>query len=212
MTTHSTPVVDTSDLSTQTRLGVGYGFAAYALWGLLPLYFVALAPTGPWETLGWRVVLSLVFCAVLLTVTRSWLLVLAVFRSPRLLMWTLVAGILIYANWQGFLFAAQTGHVLEASLGYFINPIATILLAVVFLHERLRPLQWVAVGVAAIRGTSFAVHDRSVSSSRGDATGTMGGIHHRVDRLHHPDRRHVPTGQTDAHRRTLTNPNSVVRA
>lgn len=137
-------------LSRDAVAGVGYGFGAYLLWGVLPLYFVVLAPTGPWETLAWRVLLSLALCALLLTVTRGWGRLRAIARSPRLLAWSAVAGVLIYANWQGFLFAAQTGHVLQASLGYFINPIATVLLAVLALQERLRPLQWAAVGIAAL--------------------------------------------------------------
>lgn len=130
--------------------GVAYGFGAYLLWGVLPIYFVLLAPSGPWEILSWRVLLSLVFCALLLTVTRAWRRFAAILRVPRLALWTVVAGVLIYVNWQVYLIAATTGQVLEASLGYFINPLATIVLAVLVLHERVRPLQWAAVGVAAI--------------------------------------------------------------
>ncbi|WP_156760726.1 EamA family transporter RarD [Microbacterium karelineae] len=131
-------------------MGVAYGFGAYLLWGLLPLYFVLLAPTGPWETLSWRVLLSLAFCALLLTVTRGWGRLLAVLRSRRLALWSAAAGVLIYINWQVFLFAALSDRVLEASLGYFINPIATVLLAVLVLGERMRPLQWVAVAIAGL--------------------------------------------------------------
>ncbi|WP_396652802.1 EamA family transporter RarD [Microbacterium sp. Marseille-Q6965] len=131
-------------------LGTGYAFGAYLLWGFLPLYFVALAPTGPWEVVGWRVLLSLVFCAVVLTVARGWSRMIAVLRNRRLALWTAVAGVLIYVNWQAFLIATQSGHVVEASLGYFINPIATVLLAVLVLHERLRPLQWAAIGIAVV--------------------------------------------------------------
>src|SRR5690606_1685984 len=108
------------------------------------------APSGPWEILSWRVLLSLVFCALLLTVTRAWRRFAAILRVPRLALWSVVAGVLIYVNWQVYLIAATTGQVLEASLGYFINPLATIVLAVLVLHERVRPLQWAAVGVAAI--------------------------------------------------------------
>lgn len=131
-------------------MGTAYGFGAYLIWGFLPLYFVWLAPTGPWETVALRVLLSLGVCALLLTVTRGWWRMVTVLRTPRLLLWTAVAGILIYVNWQAFLIAAQTGRVLESSLGYFINPIMTVLLAVLVLHEKVRPAQWVAIGIAAV--------------------------------------------------------------
>ncbi len=135
----------------RTRMvGTGYGFSAYLLWGFLPLYFVLLAPTGPWEVVAWRVILSLALCAVLLTFTRGWRRLVVVLRNPRLVWWTVLAGLLIYANWQAFLIAAQSGQVLQASLGYFINPIVTVLLAVIFLRERPRPLQWAAIAVVAV--------------------------------------------------------------
>ncbi|WOF24762.1 EamA family transporter RarD [Microbacterium betulae] len=134
----------------ERALGTGYGLGAYVLWGVLPLYFVFLAPTGPWEVVGWRVLLSLVFCALLLTATRGWGRMLAVLRNRRLASWTALAGVLIYVNWQAFLIATQSGHVIEVSLGYFINPITTVLLAVVVLRERLRPAQWAAIGIAAV--------------------------------------------------------------
>jgi len=134
----------------QNLIGTGYGAAAYLLWGFLPLYFVLLNPMGPWEVVAWRVLLSLVLCAVMLTVVRGWQRLFAVLRNPRLVWWTALAGALIYVNWQSFLIAAQTGQVLQASLGYFINPIFTVLLAVVFLRERPRPLQWAAIGIVAV--------------------------------------------------------------
>lgn len=132
----------------EQSLGGVFVFTAYVLWGFMPLYFVSLAPTTPWEVVGWRVLLSLVFCAVLLAVTRGWARMRAILRDRRLLLWTLVAGLLIYVNWQVFLIGTLTGHVVETSLGYFINPIATVLLGVIVLHERLRVAQWVAIGIA----------------------------------------------------------------
>ncbi|MFB4349061.1 EamA family transporter RarD [Microbacterium sp. CR_7] len=135
--------------SAQTA-GVAFAGGAYLLWGFLPLYFVLLAPTGPWEVVAWRVLLSLVFCALLLTVTHGWTALFAIVRRPRLLGWTALAGLLIYVNWQVFLIGTLSGHVVETSLGYFINPIATIILGVVVLKERIRPLQWAAVGIATL--------------------------------------------------------------
>ena len=130
-------------------LGGIYAFIAYLLWGFLPLYFLLLAPTGPFEIVAWRIVLSLVFCALLLTVTRSWPKLIAIIRQPKLLGLTALAGGLIYINWQVFIYGALTGHVLETSLGYFINPLATVLLGVLVLHEKLRTVQWVALAFAA---------------------------------------------------------------
>ncbi len=130
-------------------LGGIYAFSAYFLWGFLPLYFLQLAPTSPWELVAWRIVLSLIFCAFLITVTRTWRRFSSIVRQPRLLGLTALAGVFIYINWQVFMIGALTGHVIETSLGYFINPIATVLLGVLVLRERLRPTQWVAIGIAA---------------------------------------------------------------
>lgn len=135
--------------ATQTA-GVAYAGGAYLLWGVLPLYFLLLVPTGPWEVVAWRVLLSFVFCILLLTVTRGWTAIGAIIRQPRLLGWTALAGVLIYVNWQVFLIGTLNGHVIETSLGYFINPIATVLLGVFVLKERIRRLQWAAIGIAAV--------------------------------------------------------------
>ncbi|WP_315549372.1 EamA family transporter RarD [Microbacterium aurum] len=134
----------------EERLGGIYAFAAYFLWGFMPLYFLLLAPIGPWEIVVWRILFSLLFCAILLTVTRTWGKLLAILRDRRLVFWTIIAGLLIYVNWQVFLIGILTGHVIEGSLGYFINPIVTVLLGVLVLKERLRIAQWVAIGFAAL--------------------------------------------------------------
>jgi chloramphenicol-sensitive protein RarD len=140
---------ETTTRATRTA-GVAYAGAAYLLWGILPLYFLLLVPTGPWEVVAWRVLLSLVFCLLLLTVTRGWAAFGVILRQPKLLAWTALAGVLIYINWQVFVIGTLTGHVVETSLGYFINPITTVLLGVFILRERIRRLQWAAIGIAAI--------------------------------------------------------------
>lgn len=145
----STPTLESGTRRAQT-VGVSVTFGAYLIWGVLPLYFLQLLPTGPWELVAWRVALSFVFCLLLLTVTRGWPAFLAIVRQPRLLGWTALAGVLIYINWQVFVLATLSGHIVETSLGYFINPIATMLLGVFVLHERLRPLQWAATGIATV--------------------------------------------------------------
>lgn len=139
-----------TDPARESALGGVYAFVAYFLWGFLPLYFLSLSPTDPWEVVAWRIVLSLVFCAILLTVTRTWRKLWAILHNRRLVFWTIVAGLLIYVNWQVFLIGTLTGHVIEGSLGYFINPIVTVLLGVLVLHERLRTAQWVAIGIAVL--------------------------------------------------------------
>ncbi|MEV7609828.1 EamA family transporter RarD [Microbacterium sp. NPDC089320] len=135
--------------ATQTA-GVAYAGGAYLLWGVLPLYFLLLTPTGPWEVVAWRVLLSFVFCLILLTVMRGWAAFGAIVRQPRLLGWTALAGILIYVNWQVFLIGTLSENIVETSLGYFINPITTVLLGVFVLKERIRRLQWAAIGIAAV--------------------------------------------------------------
>lgn len=130
--------------------GTLYTIAAYLLWGVFPLYFILLAPTGPFEVVAWRLLLTLVFCVLLLTVTRGWQRLIIIWRQPRLLVLTGLAGILIYINWQVFVIATMNEQVVETSLGYFINPIFTVLLGVLVLHESIRPAQWVAIGIAAV--------------------------------------------------------------
>ena len=140
-----------------TRRGYLYAVSAYGLWGLLPLYFLALAPTSPFEVVPWRILFSLVFCALLITVTRRWRDFVAIARQPRLVGTMALAGVLIYVNWQVFLYGTLTGHVVETSLGYFINPIVTVFLGVFFLRERLRPAQWVAVGISLVAVAVLAI-------------------------------------------------------
>lgn len=130
--------------------GLVYAIAAYGLWGFLPGFFLLLAPASPWEIVAFRILMSLVFCAILLTVTRGWRAFAGLSRQPRVLFTMGLAGVLIYVNWQVFVLATLTGHVVEGSLGYFINPIITVALGVVVLRERLRPLQWVAVGISVV--------------------------------------------------------------
>lgn len=137
-------------VSDQRTIGGIYTFASYLLWGFLPLYFLVLAPTGPWEVVAWRVLLSLLLCILVITVTRTWRALGAILRQPRLVLWTIFAGVLIYGNWQAFLIGTLSGRIVETSLGYFINPIFTVLLGVMVFRERLRVAQWAAILLAAV--------------------------------------------------------------
>lgn len=130
--------------------GIVYAFLAYGLWGVLPLYFLTVAPTGPWELVAMRILFSLLVCAVLLWVTRGWRQFWGHARNRRTSLLFGLAGALIWVNWTVYVLAVFSGHVVEAALGYFMNPLVTIFLGVVFLRERLRPLQWVAVGIALL--------------------------------------------------------------
>ena len=132
----------------ERSVGVASAFGAYLIWGFLPLYFLLLMPTGPWELVAWRILLAFVFCIILLSVTRAWRSFGRILRQPRLLLLTAVAGVFIYVNWQVYILATLTGHVIETSLGYFINPIVTVLLGVLVLRERLRLTQWIAIGIS----------------------------------------------------------------
>lgn len=132
------------------RAGYLYGIAAYLFWGAFPLFFALLTPVGPWEIVPWRVITAVAFCLVAVTALRAWTPLLRILRSPRQLGWFVLSAALLYANWQIFVLAIVTGHVIEASLGYFINPLMTVLIGVFVRKERLRPAQWAAVGVAAL--------------------------------------------------------------
>lgn len=132
--------------------GLVAGLSAYLLWGVLPLYFELLKPTGAVEVVAHRVLWSLIFCAVVLSATRTWRALGVVLRSGRTMLLVAAAAVLLAVNWLTFVFAALSGHVVDAALGYFINPLVTVLLAVLVLRERLRRTQWVALGfgVAAV--------------------------------------------------------------
>lgn len=133
-----------------SRLGLIYAVSAYLLWGFLPIYFIVLAPAGPFEIVAWRVVFSVVFCGILIAATRAWRAFFALLHRPRIVLTLGLAGAIIYINWQTYVYGVMTGHVVEAALGYFINPIVTVFLGVIVLRERLRRAQWVAVGVSVL--------------------------------------------------------------
>ena len=139
-----------SDETQRRRAGLLNGAGAYLLWGFLPLYFSALAPAGSLEILAHRIVWCLLVCAVLLAITRGYTTVWSVLRSPRSTGLLTAASILVGINWLGFLLGVELGRVVKVSLGYYINPLITILLGVIFLREKLRPLQWAAVAVAVV--------------------------------------------------------------
>lgn len=130
------------------RKGFVLGLGAYVIWGFFPLYWPLLEPSGPVEVLAHRVVWSLAAVGALLLLARRWQAVRVVLRSPRTLLYLAVGSIVIGLNWILFIWGVNNGHVVEVSLGYFINPLVTILIGVLLLGERLRPVQWAALAVA----------------------------------------------------------------
>lgn len=144
------------DVSEVTR-GTAMGIAAYLLWGLFPLYFDALKPTGPWEILAHRILWTLVLCGAALLILRDLGWIRPVLRQPRLLAGVTIAALLISTNWIVYIVAVTSGHTSDAALGYFLNPLVTVALGVVVLRERLRPLQWVAVGIGVLAFVYLAV-------------------------------------------------------
>ena len=138
--------------------GLVYGISAYTLWGVLPLFFLLLRPATAVEIVAWRIVLSLIFCALLLTVTRGWPALVRILRDRRTVLIMGGAGALILVDWLVYVYATLSDHVVEAALGYFTNPIVTVLLGVFVLRERLRALQWVAIGVSAVAVLVLAIN------------------------------------------------------
>jgi chloramphenicol-sensitive protein RarD len=127
-----------------------YAFAAYGAWGVFPLYFKALRGLDAPEILAHRIAWSAVFLAAVVTAQRRWREYARAFRSWRWVGTYALSTALVTTNWLLYIWAVVTGHVLDASLGYFMNPLVNVLLGVVFLKETLRPRQAMAVGLAAL--------------------------------------------------------------
>lgn len=130
--------------------GVIYVFLCYLIWGVFPLYFLLTAPATPFEIVAERVLFTLLFCAILVPLTHHWSALRSVLARPRTLLLLGTAGLLIFVNWLLYIIATTSGNVMEASLGYYINPIVSVALGVVILGEKLRTLQWAGIAVAAL--------------------------------------------------------------
>ncbi|MCX4818658.1 EamA family transporter RarD [Streptomyces sp. NBC_01142] len=131
----------------EQRAGLLYGIGAYGMWGLVPLFWPLLKPSGAMEILAHRMVWSLAVVGIALLALKRWGWVRELIRQPRKLGLIAVAAAVITVNWGLYIWSVNTGHVVEASLGYFINPLVTIAMGVLLLKERLRPAQWAAVGI-----------------------------------------------------------------
>ncbi|GAB7005846.1 EamA family transporter RarD [Nocardioides sp. AN3] len=141
----------------EQRTGVLYGVAAYVMWGAFPLFWPLLEPAGAFEILAHRLIWSMVVMAALVVAMRRtrqfWRLV----QTPRTLALLAAAGVTVSINWTGYIWGVNHGYVVESSLGYFINPLVTVLMGVLILRERMRPVQWVAVGIGSVAVLVLAV-------------------------------------------------------
>jgi len=134
----------------KNKTGLLFGVGAYTIWGLLPLYWPLLVPASPLEIVSHRAVWTLVFCILVLAATRALKSTLATLRRPMMAVKLFLTSILVSINWLVYIWATNNGHVVEASLGYYINPLIIIGFGVILLKEKMRPLQWIAVAIASI--------------------------------------------------------------
>ncbi len=129
--------------------GMAYAVVAYTLWGVLPIYWKELQGVPAYEILCHRMVWSLVFVVFLLMIRGRWAWLRTVISQPRRALVFLSTGCLLGINWFTYIWAVNSGYIVETSLGYFVNPLLYVLLGVIFLKEKLRPWQWAAIGIAA---------------------------------------------------------------
>jgi chloramphenicol-sensitive protein RarD len=139
------------------RRGLAYGVAAYLLWGLFPLYWPLLEPAGAVEILAHRIAWSLLTMVVVVVASRRLPQLRALLGRHRARNLLTVAAVVIAINWGTYIYGVNNHRVVETSLGYFINPLVTVLMGVVILRERLRPWQWVALGIASVAVLGIAI-------------------------------------------------------
>jgi chloramphenicol-sensitive protein RarD len=128
-----------------TGKGLAVGLSAYLIWGSFPLIITGLAFAGPWEIVVWRIVFGFLTAAAVISYRRDFKTLWTVMKNWKQFRWVIASTVFIMINWQIYVIAIVEHHVIESSLGYFINPLMTIALAVVFLGERLSKMQWAAV-------------------------------------------------------------------
>jgi len=134
----------------KTKVGLLFGVTSYVLWGLFPLYWPLLKPANPLEIVAHRAVWTLVFCAIVLGLSRRLRTTLKLLTNPQNLIRLSFASIFISGNWLIYVWGVNHGHIVECALGYYINPLVIVLFGVILLKEGMRRLQWVAIGIASI--------------------------------------------------------------
>ncbi len=134
---------------TEGNTGLLLGFSAYAMWGFFPLYWPLLQPSSPYEVLAHRIIWSLVFMMIVNSVFHLWEPVRIAWRSAKTRRLLALASFFVTINWGLYIWSVQTNHVVDAALGYFINPLVSVAMGIIAFGERLRRLQWVAIAIAA---------------------------------------------------------------
>lgn len=145
-------------LSREQKIGGALAATAYTLWGVAPLYFKQIQQVPALEILVHRIVWSLLLLALIITVMQLWPKLLGVLKQPKKVLAMFGTGALLAANWGLFIWAINNGHMLDASLGYYINPLLNVLFGMLFLGERLRKLQWLAVVLAVVGVLQQLIH------------------------------------------------------
>lgn len=165
-------------------LGLLFGVGSYVLWGLFPLYWPLLKPASPLEIVSHRAVWTLVFCLIVLALSKQLHSAISVVKRPKMMAGLFLTTILVSINWLTYIWATNNGHVVEAALGYYINPLIIIAFGVLLLREKMRPLQWLAVGIAAI-GVTILTFDYGrlpwVAISLALSWGTYGLVKKKLD-------------------------------
>jgi chloramphenicol-sensitive protein RarD len=166
------------------RAGLLCGLAAYVCWGFIPLYFHALSDVPPLVVLCHRIFWSALFLVVVISLRRDWSFVWPLLRNRRTLALLAAGSGLIAINWLVFIYAVSVKQLLQASLGYFINPLLSVFLGMVFLHERLRRWQWVAVCIAGAAVLNLALRSPTfpwIALSLAGSFGFYGLVRKKVD-------------------------------
>lgn len=168
----------------QSRAGLVYGLSAYTMWGVFPLYFHALSHVPPPVVLCHRIFWSSLLLGVVVSIRGEWTAIRPVLKSRRNMLLLSAGALLIAINWLTFIYSVSSGQVLQASLGYFINPLLSIALGMIFLRERLRPWQWVAVVIALFAVVNLALHGSGlpwIAVSLAASFGFYGLVRKKVD-------------------------------
>ena len=139
------------------RAGVLYSVAAYVLWALFPLYFTFLARSGALEIIGYRVICSLIFCLLIMVAVGGWGDIRKLLSSRRTSLALVAAGVLVSINWTAYVIGVNSGRILDAALGYFINPLVAAALGVLVLRETMSRIQWVAFALGAAACVILAI-------------------------------------------------------
>ena len=131
----------------EEKTGILYAIAAFGFWGLAPIYFKQVASVAPTEVLAHRILWSVVILVIFLSVSRQFIQIKPLFKDPAKLKWLMLSSLLVSSNWLIFIYAVSIDKILEASLGYFINPLISMLFATLFFHEKLSRNQGLAIGI-----------------------------------------------------------------